>query len=85
MWADIDTKKDFLNYAEAAAVVSDVIEDTRMLPTSIGVFGTWGTGKSRWRRAVCGNSWWRNLRVSSTTRLGVVAPMEITPWTRIAQ
>ena len=46
MWADIDTKKDFLNYAEAAAVVSDVIEDTRMLPTSIGVFGTWGTGKS---------------------------------------
>ena len=46
MWADIDTKKDFLNYAEAAAVVSDVIEDSRMLPTSIGVFGTWGTGKS---------------------------------------
>ena len=46
MWADIDTKKDFLNYAEAAAVVSDVIEDIRMLPTSIGVLGTWGTGKS---------------------------------------
>jgi predicted KAP-like P-loop ATPase len=46
VWADIDTKKDFLNYAEAAAVVSDVIEDDRMLPTSIGVFGTWGTGKS---------------------------------------
>lgn len=46
MWADVDTKKDFLNYGEAAAVVTDVIEDSRMLPTSIGVFGTWGTGKS---------------------------------------
>lgn len=46
MWADIDTKQDFLNYGEAAVLVADVIRDERMLPTSIGVLGTWGTGKS---------------------------------------
>lgn len=46
MWADVDTKQDFLNYSEAAVLVSDVIRDERMLPTSIGVLGTWGTGKS---------------------------------------
>ena len=34
---------------------------------------------------MCGNSGWRNFRVSSTTNLGVEAPMEITPWRRIAQ
>jgi predicted KAP-like P-loop ATPase len=46
MWADIDTKQDFLNYGEAAILVAEVIQDERMLPTSIGVLGTWGTGKS---------------------------------------
>ena len=36
--------------------------------------------------AKCVEIWgWRNLRVSSTTRLGVGAPREITPWRRIAQ
>ena len=46
MWADIDTKQDFLNYGEAALLVAEVIRNERMLPTSIGVLGTWGTGKS---------------------------------------
>jgi predicted KAP-like P-loop ATPase len=46
VWADIDTKQDFLNYGETATLVAEVIADTRMLPTSIGVFGSWGTGKS---------------------------------------
>lgn len=46
MWADIDTKQDFLNYGEAAVLVADIIRDKRMLPTSIGVLGSWGTGKS---------------------------------------
>ena len=35
MWADIDTKQDFLNYGETATLVAEVIADTRMLPTSI--------------------------------------------------
>ena len=46
VWADIDTKRDFLNYGEAAVLVADIIRDERMLPTSIGILGSWGTGKS---------------------------------------
>lgn len=46
MWADVDTKTDFLNYSEVAELALDLLQDRRMLPVSIGVFGTWGTGKS---------------------------------------
>lgn len=46
MWADSDTKVDFLNYTEVAELAVDLIKDSRMLPVSIGIFGTWGTGKS---------------------------------------
>lgn len=46
MWADIDARRDFLNYGESALLVVDIIKDARMLPASVGVFGSWGTGKS---------------------------------------
>ncbi|MFH6566777.1 KAP family P-loop NTPase fold protein [Pseudomonas kulmbachensis] len=46
MWADVDTKQDFLNYSEVADLVIDVIRDPNMRPVTIGVFGSWGTGKS---------------------------------------
>jgi predicted KAP-like P-loop ATPase len=46
MWADTDTRLDFLNYSEVAELTIDLVKDRRMLPVSIGVFGTWGTGKS---------------------------------------
>jgi predicted KAP-like P-loop ATPase len=46
MWADIETKLDFLNYSEVAELVVDVVRDPSMRPVSVGVFGTWGTGKS---------------------------------------
>lgn len=46
MWSDIETKIDYLNYFELAEVVSEILLDRRMRPVSVGVFGTWGTGKS---------------------------------------
>lgn len=46
MWADVDTNKDFLNYSEVADLVVDVIRDPTMRPVTVGVFGSWGTGKS---------------------------------------
>lgn len=46
MWSDIETKRDYLNYAEVAEVVADILVDPSMRPVSVGVFGTWGTGKS---------------------------------------
>lgn len=46
MWADSETDVDFLNYSEVAELTVDLIKDANMRPLSIGVFGTWGTGKS---------------------------------------
>lgn len=46
MWADIETKRDYLNYLELAEAVSEILLNPRMRPVSVGVFGTWGTGKS---------------------------------------
>ena len=46
MWSDTETKVDYLNFLEVAEVVCDVLLDPEMRPVSIGVFGTWGTGKS---------------------------------------
>ena len=46
MWSDIESKKDFLNYSEASEIVVNVLSNPTMLPISIGVFGSWGTGKS---------------------------------------
>jgi predicted KAP-like P-loop ATPase len=46
MWSDIETRIDYLNYLELAEVVSEILLDPKMRPVSVGVFGTWGTGKS---------------------------------------
>lgn len=46
MWSDIETKRDYLNYLELAEVVSEILLNPSMRPVSVGVFGTWGTGKS---------------------------------------
>lgn len=46
MWSDRDSDKDFLNFTEVAEQVSALARNEHMLPVSIGVFGTWGTGKS---------------------------------------
>lgn len=46
MWADVDTNNDFLNYSEVADLVVNVIRDPTMRPVTVGVFGSWGTGKS---------------------------------------
>ncbi len=46
MWADTDTSVDYLNYSEVAELVAEMVGSERLLPLSLGVFGTWGTGKS---------------------------------------
>lgn len=46
MWADVETKQDFLNYTELAEVVAGLLSDPTMLPLSVGISGGWGTGKS---------------------------------------
>lgn len=46
MWSDVDARLDYLNYLEVAEAVSEILLDKNMRPVSVGIFGTWGTGKS---------------------------------------
>ncbi|OYU37497.1 MAG: hypothetical protein CFE33_20340 [Pseudorhodobacter sp. PARRP1] len=46
MWSDSESNVDYLNYSEVSEMIVDILSDDAMLPTSIGIYGTWGVGKS---------------------------------------
>lgn len=52
MWADIESGVDYLNYSEVSDMVCDLVRDDAMLPLSLGIYGTWGVGKSSILRLV---------------------------------
>ena len=46
MWSDNETTEDLLGFRVHADLILDVIQDQTVLPTTVGVFGDWGSGKS---------------------------------------
>ncbi|MES2981138.1 MAG: P-loop NTPase fold protein [Verrucomicrobiota bacterium] len=46
MWNDIETTNDLLNFSVLATIAAKIIRDSDNEPLSIGVSGSWGTGKS---------------------------------------
>lgn len=46
MWRDSESELDFLNFTEVADQIATLATSRELLPISIGVFGSWGTGKS---------------------------------------
>lgn len=46
MWRDSETNVDLLNYEMMVNMVVSVIKDDSLTPSSIGIFGDWGSGKS---------------------------------------
>lgn len=46
MWRDSESEHDFLNFTEVADQIATLATNPGLLPISIGVFGSWGTGKS---------------------------------------
>jgi hypothetical protein len=46
MWHDNETERDFLNFSGVADTVAEIVVQARGPPTSIGVSGSWGIGKS---------------------------------------
>lgn len=52
MWSDNETEKDFLNFSGVADTVAEIITQAAGRPTSIGISGSWGAGKSSMIRLV---------------------------------
>ena len=46
MWSDNETNIDLLRFGYLASSVSRIVRSDRLLPTTVGVFGDWGSGKS---------------------------------------
>ena len=46
MWNDVETTKDLLNFTVVAKTAAQLVRDSSGQPISIGISGSWGTGKS---------------------------------------
>jgi predicted KAP-like P-loop ATPase len=46
VWKDSETELDFLEFDYLIGMIKDIIEDETLLPSSVGVYGDWGSGKS---------------------------------------
>lgn len=46
MWADNETAVDFLGFKVHSDLIRSVVTDQNLLPTTIGLFGDWGSGKT---------------------------------------
>lgn len=46
MWKDSETELDFLDFDHLIGLLDELIEDKSLLPSSVGVYGDWGSGKS---------------------------------------
>ena len=46
MWNDKESSVDYLHFEEIAFVAKNILEDESLRSTSIGIFGSWGSGKS---------------------------------------
>ena len=46
MWPDNETGRDFLNFSGVADTIAEIVVQANGRPTSIGVSGSWGSGKS---------------------------------------
>lgn len=46
MWSDNETIEDLLGFEVHADLLREVVQDTSLLPVTIGVFGDWGNGKT---------------------------------------
>ncbi len=46
MWHDIETTEDLLNFTVVADTAAQLVIESASHPLSIGISGSWGTGKS---------------------------------------
>ncbi len=46
MWKDSETELDFLDFDYLIDTISNIIKNNSLLPSTVGVYGDWGSGKS---------------------------------------
>ena len=46
MWKDSETKSDYLNFDCLIDAVESIAMDLKLIPSTIGVYGDWGSGQS---------------------------------------
>ncbi len=46
MWKDSETEMDFLDFDYLIDTVSNIIKNDALVPSTVGVYGDWGSGKS---------------------------------------
>ena len=46
MWRDSETEIDYLDYGYIVDIMIDTINDEKLLPSCIGLYGDWGSGKT---------------------------------------
>ena len=46
MWKDSETNIDYLNFNYLVEVITELVTDNDITPSTIGVYGDWGSGKS---------------------------------------
>lgn len=46
MWRDSETETDYLDFGYIVEIMKDTINDKKLLPSCIGLYGDWGSGKS---------------------------------------
>ena len=49
MWPDKEAEIDYLNFKYMVDLVADIATDRELSPSTIGLYGDWGSGKSRFK------------------------------------
>ena len=52
MWADKETEIDYLNFGYMVDMIADIATNQQLSPSTIGLYGDWGSGKSSLMRLV---------------------------------
>lgn len=53
MWKDSEAEIDLLHFDYLVKAVKMIAEDTNLTPSTIGIYGDWGSGKSSLMKMVC--------------------------------